>query len=165
MATWDDSEPDSSDLDSEEEHANVAFMATTSRSSSERESDPDEVFSDLSRSDLESCLSESLNSYQKLKQNFKKLKRVLEGTIEECDKLDITASELKDENQTLIKERDSTNKQCLKLEEALSQAPQTSNTVIYKYEKAFQKFLKNGIERSRMAFMIYGVSQNKKRGI
>ena len=65
----------------------------------------------------------------------------------------------------MIKERDSTNKQCLKLEEALSQAPQTSNTMIYEYEKSFQKFLKNGIERSRMASMIYGVSQNNRRGI
>jgi hypothetical protein len=65
----------------------------------------------------------------------------------------------------LTKEKDSTNKQCLKPEEALSQDPHISNTMIYKYEKAFQKFLKNGIERSRMASMIYGVSLNNKRGI
>jgi hypothetical protein len=54
MATWDDSESDASESYSEEEHANVEFMATTFGSSSERESDPEEVFSDLSRSDLES---------------------------------------------------------------------------------------------------------------
>jgi hypothetical protein len=68
-------------------------MAITSGNSSDGEFDPEEVFSDLSRSDLESCLSESLNSYQKLKQKFKALKRVLEGTIKDCDKLEITVSE------------------------------------------------------------------------
>ena len=62
-------------------------------------------------------------------------------------------------------QRDATNKNCSKLEEAISQAPQTSNTIIYKYEKSFQKFLKNGIGRSIMASMIYGVSQNNRRGI
>ncbi|KAI5398607.1 hypothetical protein KIW84_064104 [Lathyrus oleraceus] len=122
MATWDNSGSDSSESDSEEQ-ANVTLMATTSRNASDGESDSEEVFSDLSHSDLESCISKTLNSYQKLKQKFKALKEVLEGTIEEYDKLEITVSELKDENQTLIKERDSTNKQCLKLEEALSQAP------------------------------------------
>jgi chromosome segregation ATPase len=129
MATWDDSESESSESDSEEQ-ANVAFMATTYGNSSDGESDPQEVFSDLSRSDLESCLSGTLSSYKKLKQKIKAIKEVLEGTIEECDKLEMTISELKNENLTLTKERDSTNKQCLKLEEDLSQAPQTFNTII-----------------------------------
>ena len=71
MATWDDSRSDASESDSEEEQENVAFMATTSGSSSEKEYDPEEVFSNLSRSDLESCLSETLNLYQKLKQNLR----------------------------------------------------------------------------------------------
>lgn len=66
MATWDDSESDASESDFEEEYTNVAFMATTSGSSSEKESDSEEVFSDFSCSDLESCLSESISSYQKL---------------------------------------------------------------------------------------------------
>jgi chromosome segregation ATPase len=143
----------------------LAFLATTSGSSSKREFDPEKVFSDLSRSNIESCLSESLGSYQKLRQKFKALKRVLGGTIEECDKLEIKVSELKDDILILKREKESINKQCLKLEESLSQAPQTSNTIIYEYENVFQKFLKNGIVRSRMASMIYGVSQNKKRGI
>ena len=91
MATQDDSGSDSSESDSEEQ-ANVALMATTSRNTSDGESDSEEVFSDLSRSDLESCLSETLNSYQKLKQKFKALKGVLERTIKECDKLEITTS-------------------------------------------------------------------------
>lgn len=73
--------------------------------------------------------------------------------------------ELKDNILVLEREKESSTKQCLKLEEALSQTPQTSNTIIYKYEKYFQKFLKNRLERSIMTYMIYGVSQNKKRGI
>ncbi|XP_050894413.1 eukaryotic translation initiation factor 4 gamma-like [Lathyrus oleraceus] len=42
METWDDSEPDASESDSEEEQANVTFMVTTSGSSFERESDSEE---------------------------------------------------------------------------------------------------------------------------
>ena len=53
MATWDEIESDSSESDFEEQE-NVAFMATTSGNSSDGESDPEEVFSDLSRSDFES---------------------------------------------------------------------------------------------------------------
>ena len=63
MESWDDSESDPSESDSEEEQANVTFMATISGSSSENKSDSKEVFSDFSRSDLESCLSESLSFY------------------------------------------------------------------------------------------------------
>ena len=66
-ATWDDSESDASKSDSKLEQENVAFMATTSGSTSEIESDSEEVFSVLSRSDLEACLSKSLSSYQKLR--------------------------------------------------------------------------------------------------
>jgi hypothetical protein len=164
MATWDDSESDSSESDADEQ-ANVAFMATTSRNSSDEESESEEVFTELSRSELESCLSETLNSYQKLKQKFKAIKGCLEEKFEECGKLEMTILELKDENKVLTSLKDAAKKNCLKLEEALSQAPQTSNTIIYKYEKAFQKFLKNGIGRSVMASMIYGVSQNNRRGI
>ncbi|XP_050888905.1 eukaryotic translation initiation factor 4 gamma-like [Lathyrus oleraceus] len=105
MATWDDSESDASESYSEEEHANVEFMATTFGSSSERESDPKEVFYDLSRSDLESCLSESLSSYQKLRQKFKALKKVLEGTVEECDKHEMEVSELKREAAERLQDR------------------------------------------------------------
>jgi hypothetical protein len=162
MATWDDSESGSSESDSDEQ-ANVAFMATTSRSSSDEESE--EVFSELSRSDLESCLSETLSSYQKLKQKFKAIKGCLEAKFEECGKLEMTILKREDEIRSLTLQRDGAIKHRLELEEALSQAPQTSNTIIYKYEEAFQEFLKNGIGRSVMASMIYGVSQNNKKGI
>lgn len=57
METWDDSESEASEPASKEEQANVAFMAITSGSSSERESNSEEVFSEFSHSDLEACLS------------------------------------------------------------------------------------------------------------
>ncbi|XP_050889632.1 uncharacterized protein LOC127094916 [Lathyrus oleraceus] len=87
MATWDDYESEASESDSEEEQANVALMDTTSGSSSKRESDSEEVFSDFSRSNLEACLSESLSLYQKLRHKFKNLKKIHEEIVEECDKL------------------------------------------------------------------------------
>ena len=57
MATWDDSEFKAPKSDYEEEQANVAFMATTSGSSSRTDSDSEEVFSEFSRSHMEVCLS------------------------------------------------------------------------------------------------------------
>ena len=80
-------------------------MATIYGSSSEREFDSEEVFSDFSHSDLEACLSESLSSYQKLRQKFKILKRVHEETVEECDKLEKEVSELKENNFILEREK------------------------------------------------------------
>ena len=138
-------------------------MATTSRSSSDEESK--EVFSEFSRSDLESCLSETLSSYQKLKQKLKNIKGCLKAKFEECGKLEMTILAQEDTIRLLTLERDGAKRKSLELEEALSQTPQTSNAIIYKYEEAFQEFLKNGIGRSIMASMIYGVSQNNKKGI
>lgn len=52
METWGDSEYEASEQDSEEEQANIAFMSTTSGSSSETKSDSEEVFYDFSCSNL-----------------------------------------------------------------------------------------------------------------
>ena len=41
----------------------------------------------------------------------------------------------------------------------------TLENTISKYDDAFQEFLKNNTDRSKMASMIYGVGQNGKRGI
>ena len=71
METWDESY--SEGLDSNEEHANVAFMDTASeRNTSKTDPDSKEVFSELSHAELELCLPESLSRYQKLQQKFKK---------------------------------------------------------------------------------------------
>ncbi|XP_050890415.1 uncharacterized protein LOC127095827 [Lathyrus oleraceus] len=135
METWDDSESEAPESDSEEEQANVAFMPTTSRSSSETESD----------------------SKENLRQKFKNLKKVHEGTIEECEKLEKEVFELKENNFILEREKDFSTKKCSKLEETFSKAPPTSDTIINKYDKVFQKFLNNILDRSKMASMIYGI--------
>src|SRR4051812_17022747 len=61
METWDDS--DSSESDSEDEQGNIALMATMDaelKSTSESDSDSEEVFSNLSRDELASSLAETL---------------------------------------------------------------------------------------------------------
>lgn len=80
MATWDDSE--SLEDDSEEEKANVALMtctkAPTETTQSElvSESYSEEVFFEISRSKLESCLSENLEKNHNLMDNYKDLKKI-----------------------------------------------------------------------------------------
>ena len=77
-------------------------MARTSEEdATETESDSEEVFSDLSRTDLELCLSESLKRYQKLQRKFKDLKKALEYEVEESIKLEKEVSKQKDENFVL----------------------------------------------------------------
>lgn len=66
-----------------EEQANVTLMARTeasddktmSESELESESDSKEGFSDLSHSELESCLFEILKRYQKFQNKYKNLKQ------------------------------------------------------------------------------------------
>lgn len=68
MATWDDSE--ASEDDSEEEQAHMALMGnieafddeSRSESGSESDLDPNEVFSNLTCSEVESCLTEILEN-------------------------------------------------------------------------------------------------------
>lgn len=76
MATWDNSKLEEEDYD--EERVNVALMAITADpegseepedkvlSESESDSNYEEVFSKLSHSNLDSCLSEMLKKYQSL---------------------------------------------------------------------------------------------------
>lgn len=73
-----------SDDNSEEEQAKVALMAcikasddrTQSELGSEFESDSEELFAKLSHYELQSCLSEILEKYQKLHNKYKDLKQV-----------------------------------------------------------------------------------------
>ena len=86
MDTWDDLEYEEEDSDGEK--ANVALMAITKGptsseepedkvlSESESDSDYEVVFSNLSRSDIEICVSEMLEKYQSLQSKYKDLKQV-----------------------------------------------------------------------------------------
>src|SRR3954471_7683636 len=76
METWDESEDDS---DSEDEQANCALMATEDDGSeSTSESDSEEVFSELTRDELVSGLTELLESKSQICIKYKKLKKLFE---------------------------------------------------------------------------------------
>src|SRR4051812_33059906 len=96
MATWDESEDDS-----EDEQANCALMATEDDGSeSTSESDSEEVFSELSRDELVSGLTELLELKAHLSIKYKKLKKQFEF---ETKKLELENSELKEKVFNLSK--------------------------------------------------------------
>src|SRR3954463_12329224 len=101
MATWDDSESES-ESDSEGEQANFALMATEDDGSeSTSESDSKEVFSELSREELVSSLTELLELRAHLSIKYKKLRKQFEF---ETKKLEVENSELKEKVLNLSKD-------------------------------------------------------------
>src|ERR1043165_9724523 len=61
MATWDDSKSSEVEIESEDERANLAFMVTTADDSASN-SESEEVFSELTRNELEDSVSEHLEN-------------------------------------------------------------------------------------------------------
>src|SRR4051812_24753750 len=97
METWDDSESES---ESESEQANLALMATVDDGSeSTSKSDSAEVFSELSREELVSSLTELLELKAHLSIKYKKLKKLFES---ETKKLEMENSELKEKSFKII---------------------------------------------------------------
>ncbi|XP_058751791.1 uncharacterized protein LOC131624887 [Vicia villosa] len=168
MATWDDSE--SSEEEIEDERANIGLMANISSgfssSESESNSEVEEVFSKVSRSHLEQCLSEILEKYQKLRIKYKNLKHGRVSDYEYSRKLKAENSDLK-ESLFKLKNENSVIKDELQLtqKEYDLKASAYSDNFIKEYDHSFQKFLANSIDRSKMASMIYGVSENTRKGI
>src|ERR1044072_106045 len=171
MATWDDS--DSEEESSEEEQAALALMATTDGASDdeqtpEAESDSeeqnevqDEVLSPFSPHELKASLLEMLEKYNSLKDRYKALKETFAIT---SDKYEQTISELKENNFSLVCSNQALRSKISKLEEeVISNTSDSDNEK--KYEKSFQYFLSKGVERSKMASLIYGVSRNNKKGL
>src|SRR3954470_11249481 len=101
MATWDDSDSES-ESDSEGEQANIALMATIDDGlESTSESDSEEVFSELSREELVSSLTELLELKAHLSIKYKKLKKLFDS---ETKKLEMEISELKEKVFKLSKD-------------------------------------------------------------
>src|ERR1051325_6060598 len=94
MATRDDSESSEAESDSEDEHANLAFMATTTDDSGS-ELEPEEGFSEFTRAELVDSLSELLENHSQLKIKYKKLKKSL---VFEIEQLKAENFELKENN-------------------------------------------------------------------
>src|SRR3954465_11266591 len=151
MATWDESEDES---DSEDEQANCALMATEDDGSeSTSESDSEEVFSELTRNELVSSLTELLELKAHLSIKYKKLKKQFEF---ETKKLELENSELKAKVLKLSKDSGSPS-------ESEKSIP-SLNHILKEYDSSFRKFLSRSIGRSHLASMIYGVSGNKRFG-
>src|SRR3954471_4586349 len=99
MATWDESEDEP---DSKDEQANCALMATEDDGlESTSESDSEEVFSELSREELVSSLTDLLELKAHLSIKYKKLKKQFEF---ETKKFKLENSELKEKVLNLSKD-------------------------------------------------------------
>src|SRR4051812_21468982 len=150
MATWDESEDDS-----EDEQANCVLMATEDDGSeSTSESDSEEVFSELTRDELVSGLTELLELKAHLSIKYKKLKKQFEF---ETKKLELENSELKEKVFNLSKNSGSPSE--------TEKAIPSMNHILKEYDLSFRKFLSRSIGRSQLASMIYAVSGNKRVGI
>src|SRR3954469_10180299 len=140
MATWDESEDESDD-----EQANCALMATeVDGSESTSESDSEEVFSELSRDELVSGLTELLESKSQICIKYKKLKKQFEF---ETKKLELENSELKEKVFNLSKNSGSPSE--------TEKAIPSMNHILKEYDLSFRKFLSRSIGRSQLASMIY----------
>ena len=127
-------------------------MATTADDSAS-DSESEEVFSELTRNELEDSLSELLENYSQLKIKYKKLRKNL---VSEIEQLKLENSELKENN--------------IKLKNDFQKIPSSevvssSKNILKEYDYSFQKFLASSIERSKMASMIYGFSRNNRKGL
>ena len=181
MATWDNS--DSEEEDSEEERAVIAFMARTEDDSeveptSEEESDSDkedEVLSPFSPHELKACLLEIIEKYNTLLIKHKILEKDLVATSEASEKYEKTLSEASEKYEKTISELDEKNfslessnvylrNKISKLEKEISSGGSDSDNE-KKYEKSFQYFLARSVDRSKMASLIYGVSNNNIMGL
>src|SRR3954466_15224390 len=140
--------------DSEGKQANIALMATVDDGSeSTSESDSEEVFSELSREDLVSNLTELLELKAHLSIKYKKLKKLFDS---ETKKLEVENSELKENVLKLSKDIGSPY-------DSEKSIP-SLNHILKEYDSSFRNFLSRSIGRSRLASMIYGVSGNRRFG-
>lgn len=160
MATWDDSESSDASLESDGDCANAVFMADTGSEAesfgSKSESDSEEVFAELSRSELTKCLSEMFEKYNQIRIKYKKMQSSL---AYETNHLNAEIDELKENNSKLKTE--------LEKAQQLSESDTAvcSKNILKQYDYNFQQFLTKRLDRSKMASMIYGVNRNNISGI
>jgi len=158
MATWEDLDNESeSDKDDAEDEANIAMglVATVEneKESSDAESYTDsenetEVYSKLTRSELIDSLKELLGHYEnqsfelrRVKQRYIKLLKLHESTKMEMDVLQHEYNNLK-----IMTEKG-------------------DNKPLSEQDVALQEFITTGIDRTKVASMIYSINQNNKKGI
>src|ERR1044072_230114 len=120
----------------------------------------DGVLSPFSPHELKASLLEMLEKYNSLNDRYKALKETFAITSDEYEQ---TISELKENNFSLVCSNQALRSKISKLEEEVISNPSDSDNE-KKYEKSFQYFLSKGVERSKMASLIYGVSRNNQKG-
>ncbi|KAK2381034.1 hypothetical protein QL285_068675 [Trifolium repens] len=151
LATWDDLDQDS-DSDGDEE-ANLALMATTSdQESSEHEADSDsededEVLAQLSRSELIDSLKDAL--------------KLVTKKAGECKVLEKAYNNLTEKANIIVEENES-----LKSRNTFLETHYVYNDKVPpEHEFALQELLINGMQRSKIASLIYHVSRNRGEGL
>src|ERR1044072_4954416 len=170
MATWDDSE--SEEEDSDEEQAAVALMASAGNKSevevtSEAESDSDEedeVLSPFSPHELKACLLEMMEKYNTLLSKHKILKKDFAVTSEASKNHELSISKRDEQILSLKSSNVYLINKITRLEKEFSSGGSSSNNE-KKYEKSFQYFLAKSVDRSKMASLIYGISNNNRKGL
>src|ERR1044072_4952447 len=145
---------------------------------SEAESDSDkedEVLSPFSPHELKACLLEILEKYNTLLVKHQILEKDLVAKLEASEKNEKVLSEVSEKYEKTISELDKRNfslessnvyliNKISKLEKEISSGGSNPNNE-KKYEKSFQYFLANSIDRSKMASLIYGVSYSNRKGL
>jgi hypothetical protein len=122
------------------------LVATTSSDaeSGTNYEDEDEVYYKLTRSELVGTVKELITHYQSKSSEFRILKGKFYLVIRENDSYNLEILELEEQNRYFRKMTD-----------------KWSNKPLSEQEIALQEFNVTGIDRSKVAYMIYGVRRNK----
>jgi len=168
MATWEDLDSESgSEKEEAGDEANVAmWLVATQTSEAEPDSDSEdenEVYSKIRREELIESLKELLthfelktNDLKDLKEKYVNLMKQQESTL-----LDLKASEegLRGFDFICKTYEEKLKFLCQKLQEKCSEKP------LSKHEIALEDFIMSGIDRSKVASMIYIIYRNNGKGI
>lgn len=128
--------------------------------------DPNEVFSNLTRSEVEPCLTKILEKFQSIKNRHKDLKRIHVADSEVLIRIMKENYILKEKFAFLEKYNSALKRKSKDHEkEILLEALIDSKDVIKKYDMDFKKILARNTDRSKMSSMIYGTSKNGKRDL
>jgi len=156
MATWEDLDNESeSDEEEAEDEAKIAMALVVTDEYDDESSDVEsctdsetEVYSKLNRSELVDSIKELLSLYENQSSELKKYKQCY---------------------IKLAKLYDSTKNEMKILQYEYNNLKRTIEKGVYKpmfeHDAALQEFINTGIDRTKVASMIYSINQNNKKGI
>jgi len=158
MATWEDLDNElESDEEDAEDEAKIAMALVATAENENESSDAEycadfktesEVYSKLTRSELVDYIKELLSLYEnqsselnKVKQRYIKFVKLHDSTMNEMEILQYEYNNLK-----IVTEKG-------------------VNKPMSEHDAALQEFINTGIDRTKVASMIYNINQNNKKGI